>query len=348
MAKQFLTSITRISDLAAKPFEVRALPRDEWAGGDYAVCEVMGEPGPLYRVELVSGRRTPVLPGDLLVGALGRRAATLECVGDWRDVGEDLVLHQLTAAGLFGKVVSNSRWVGRPMELLYRGHAVRGAKVNIADFVQPVARADFDMPVVLIAGTSMSAGKTLTMRVVIDQLKKLGHSLVAAKLTGAAGYKDALSFGDAGADHFTDYVEAGLVSSVCERSEYEAGLETLLDKIAGFGTELAVCEVGASPQEPYNGDAAIARIKPYVRVTALCASDPYAAHGFCATCDIKPDFVTGPAANNAASAALVRKLTGFPAFDLGGDEGLAALRALLEEKLGRAAPARGGKKASLR
>jgi hypothetical protein len=348
MAKQFLTSITRVSDLAEKPFEVRALSRGEWAGGDYVVCEVTGEPGPLYRVELVSGRRTPVLPGDLVVGALGRRAATLECVGDWRDVGEDLTLHQLTGAGLFGKVVSNSRWVGRPMELLYRGHAVRGAKVNIADFVCPVARADFDMPVVLVVGTSMSAGKTLTMRIVIDQLKKLGHSLVAAKLTGAAGYKDALSFGDAGANHFTDYVEAGLVSSVCERAEYAAGLETLLDKIAGFGTGLAVCEIGASPQEPYNGDVAIERIKPYLRLTALCASDPYAVHGFCATCGIEPDFVAGPAANNAASAALVKKLTGLPAFDLGAAEGLAALRTLLEDKLGTGGLARGGKKASLR
>jgi hypothetical protein len=328
MAKRFLTSITRVSDLSAKPFEVRALPLGDWAGGDYVVCEVTGEPGPLYRIELVSGRRTPVLPGDLIVGALGQRAATHECVGDWRAVGKDLTLHQLTGAGLFGKVVSNSRWVGRPMELVYRGHAVRGAKVNIADFVHPVPHADFDMPVVLVAGTSMSAGKTLTMRIVIDQLKALGHSIVAVKLTGAAGYKDALSYG--------------------ARAEYEAGLETLLDRIARSGAELAVGEIGASPLEPYNGDAAIARLKPHVRVAALCAGDAYAVHGFCAGCDIQPDFVTGPAANNTASVALVKKLTGLPAFDLGGKEGRAALRTLLEEKLGPGDMARGGKKASLR
>lgn len=332
MAKRFLTSITRVSDLGAKPFEIHALPRTEWATGDYVQCEVTGAPGPLYRVELTSGRRTPVLPGDLIVGALGRRAATHECVGDWRDIADDLVLHQLTGAGLLGKVTSNSRWVGRPMELIYRGHAVRPDKLNIADFVTPVSRAAFDLPTVLIAGTSMSAGKTLTGRIVIDQLAGLGHCVVAAKLTGAAGYKDALSYGDAGAEHVLDYVDAGLVSSACPPADYAAGLETLLDMMGRTGARVAVGEIGASPAEPYNGDIALDRLRPHVKLMALCAGDAYAAHGFCAVCGMRPDFVTGPAANNSASSALVEKLTGLPALDLQDAEGIAALRGLLKER----------------
>jgi hypothetical protein len=43
--------------------------------------------------------------------------------------------------------------------------------------------------------------------------------------------------------------------------------------------------------------------------------------------------VTGPAANNSASSALVRELTGLPAIDLGSEEGLAALRKLLADKV---------------
>ncbi len=336
MAKTFFASITRVSDLAEQPFKVLALPRTEWARGDYVVCEVVGEPGPLYRVELVSGRRTPVLPGDMLVGAFGKRAATLECVGDWEDIGDDLKLQQLTGAGLLGKVTSNSSWAGRPMDLVYRGHAVRGSKLNIADFVIPVAKAAFDMPVVLVAGTSMSAGKTLTGRVIINQLKQLGYSVVAVKLTGAAGYKDALTYGDAGADHIFDYVEAGLVSTVCPEAEFVAGLETLLSMAAGVDAEIMVGEIGASPLEPYNGRAAIARLKPHISLVALCASDAYAAHGFCQTCDCQPGFVTGPAANNAASRALVREMTDLPAFNLGDKPDIAALRALLEAKLPRA------------
>lgn len=333
MAKTFFASITRVSNLSEQPFEVSPLPRAEWATGDYVVCEVIGKPGPLYRIELVSGRRTPVLPGDMLIGAFGKRAATLECVGDWRDIGDDLRLHQLTGAGLVGKVTSNSGWVGRPMELVYNGHTIRGSKLNIADFVTPAASADFDMPVVLVVGTSMSAGKTLTGRIIINQLKQLGLSVAAAKLTGAAGYKDALTYGDAGADHFFDYVDAGLVSTACSRAEFDAGLETLLSMIANTGADVAVCEIGASPLEPYNGDAALARLKPCVRLVALCANDAYSAYGFCQVCDCAADFVTGPAANNSASRALVKKLTDLPAFDLSDGADVSKLRALLGEKL---------------
>ena len=210
---------------------------------------------------------------------------------------------------------------------------MRTAKLNIADFTGPATGADLAMPVVLVAGTSMSAGKTLTMRLVIDQLKQLGLSVAAAKLTGAAGYKDALSYGDAGADHFFDYVDVGLVSTVCARADFDAGLEALLAIIAGTGADVAVCEIGASPLEPYNGDAALERLKPNVRLAALCASDAYAAHGFCQSCDCAVDFVTGPAANNSAARALVKKLTALPAFDLSDKRHVAKLRALLGEKV---------------
>lgn len=332
MVKRFLTSITRVTDLAVRPFDVTVMPREEWATGDYVECEVVGTPGPLYRVELPSGRRTPVMPGDRIVGALGRRAATHECVGDWRDIGEGLVLHQLTGAGLLGKVTSNSRWVGRPMELAYCGHAVRDTKINIADFVTPVAQAGYSLPTVLVAGTSMSAGKTLTGRIIIRELAMRGVSVVAAKLAGAAGYKDALSYADAGASHVFDYVDAGLVSTACPREDYAAGLETLLDRMARTGADSALGEIGASPAEPYNGDIALSRLAPHVKLMALCASDAYAVQGFIAACALRPDFVTGPAANNSASRALVEKLTGLPALDLGDEEAVAALGILLEDR----------------
>lgn len=333
MANRFLTSITRASDLAGKSFEIDAIPRDQWATGDFVACEVVGKPGPLYRIELVSGRRTPVLPGDTVIGAFGKRAATLECVGDWRDIGDDLKLHQLTGAGLLGKVTSNSNWVGRPMELLYRGHAVRESKLNIADYIPQVDGSGFDMPVVLVVGTSMSAGKTLTGRIIIDQLKRLGYSVTAAKLTGAAGYKDALTYRDAGADTIFDYVDAGLVSTVCPREEFDAGFETLLGMIAAAGSQIMVGEIGASPMEPYNGAAAIERLGSNIALVALCASDAYAAEGFCSVCPCKPDFVTGPAANNSASSALTESLTGLTTFDLGSEAGLTTLRNLISEKL---------------
>ncbi|MGI9381953.1 MAG: hypothetical protein ACR2PO_02270 [Methyloligellaceae bacterium] len=334
MTKRFLASITRISDLGETDFGVEPVPRSAWATGDYVVGEVIGTPSSIYRIELPCGRRTPVLPGQQVVGALSRRAATLECVGDWEDVGDDLLLDQLTGAGLFGKVTSASSWTPRPMALVYRGHVMRGGKVNIRDFVKAVPAAAFDMPVALVIGTSMSAGKTLTSRTLIAALKQLGLQVAAAKLTGAAGYKDALSYGDAGADHIFDYVDAGLTTTVCSADEYADALGQLLAQVMATGADVLVAEIGASPLEAYNGATAMETIGAQVRVQVLCATDPYAAAGLCNACGCKPDFVTGQAANTSSSRDLVETLTGLLALDLADPETGPALRTLLAERFG--------------
>lgn len=334
MGKLFFTSITRISDLEQAPFDVAAAPRAEWSEGDYVVAEVIGRPGPLYRIELPSGRRTHVQAGDRIVGAFGTRAATHECVGSWRGIGGDGRCQQLTGAGIIGKVSSNSAWVSSPMELQYVGHVRRGGRnQRLSDFVAPPPATGFGLPVILVAGSSMSAGKTLAMRAIVTALKRMGLTVAAAKLTGAAGYKDALSYADAGADHVFDYVDAGLTSTVCDRAHYARALDTLLAKIAATGADVFVGEIGASPLEPYNGDTAMERLQPHLKLLALCAGDGYAAFGFCKATGCTPAFVTGPAANTSASVSLVKQLTGLPALDLRGEEGLAALEAALRGAL---------------
>ena len=75
------------------------------------------------------------------LGALGRRAATLEGVGDWRDAADDLQLDALTSAGLLGRATSISPMLPELMRLEYLGHATRrGAKLNMVDFVKPCPR----------------------------------------------------------------------------------------------------------------------------------------------------------------------------------------------------------------
>ncbi|MGE3626478.1 MAG: hypothetical protein AB7G34_08915 [Hyphomicrobiales bacterium] len=338
MGKLFFTSITRISDLEASPFDVVSMPRARWGEGDYVAADVIGRPGPLYRIELPCGRRTQVQAGDRIIGAFGTRAATHECVGSWRDIGDDGRCHQLTGAGVIGRVTSNSSWVSAPMQLQYAGHVRRRDRnVKLADFVGTPPAAAFAMPVIVVAGSSMSAGKTLTMRAIVTLLKRMGLTVAAAKFTGAAGYKDALSYSDAGADHVLDYVDAGLVSTVCERAVYERALDIMLAKIAATGAGVLVAEIGASPLEPYNGDTAMERLKPHVRLLGLCAGDGYAAYGFCRATGHTPGFVTGQAANTSASAGLVRQLTGLQALDLRGDEGLSALHDLLRAAISREA-----------
>jgi len=329
-----LTSVTRISDLQDGGFEVSALPRGEWAGGDYVAASITGKPSPLYRVELANGRIVEVMEGTPVIGALGKRAATLEATGDWEAVGDDGVMEALTGAGLLGKALSVAPSLPRLMTLAYAGHVFReGRKLGMQDFVPPTPAATFAMPVVLLIGTSMSAGKTTTGRVIIHELKRAGLRVAGAKLTGAGRYRDVLAFHDAGADAIVDFVDAGLASTVVPQQEFAHAMRHMLATLAASGADVLVAEAGASPLEPYNGDTAVRMLGSNVRCTVLCASDPYAVLGVREAFKIEPHIVTGPTANTQAGIDLVRKLTGLEALNLLEAESIPRLLQILRERL---------------
>lgn len=331
----FYASVTRCSDLWQRPFEVLPLPRNRWRGGDFVVGEVSGQPNPLYRCETKTGRMAELVPGDRIIGALGEREATLEGVGSWRAIGEDGRMDGLTGAGLFGRATSISSLLPPFMQLGYRGHATRaGAPLNMADFVLPEPPAAPAVPIVLVIGTSMSAGKTTSARIIIRELRALGLKVVAGKVTGAARYRDILSFRDAGAEAVFDFVDEGLPSTVCAPELYAPALERMLARIGAQRPDAAVIEAGASPLEPYNGDLALARILPETRMTLLCASDPYAVLGVQSAFGLRPDLVGGPAANTTAAVALVQRLVGLPALNLLDAAARPTLRAMLAARLG--------------
>ena len=99
----FFTSVTRNADFSEAPFDVEPLDRSQWSTGDFVVGRVTGKRNRLYRCETRVGRMADMVRGDLMVGALGERAATLEGVGNWQAVGDDLEMEALTPAGLIGK-----------------------------------------------------------------------------------------------------------------------------------------------------------------------------------------------------------------------------------------------------
>jgi hypothetical protein len=315
----FFTSVTRCSDLWRTPFETRMVDRAKWATGDFVVGRVVGERNRLYECETKTGRMAELVRGDLLVGALGRRAATLEGVGDWRATTEDLQLDALTSAGLLGRATSISPMLPELMRLEYLGHTTRqGAKLNMADFVAPCPHKPLEIPVILVIGTSMSSGKTTSAQVIIRALKYLGIDTVAAKLTGAARYRDILKFRDAGARYVVDFVDSGLPSTVCSGARFREALEIMLSRIAACEAEVLVAEAGASPLEPYNGATVVEYLRELACFTVLCASDPYAVLGVQTAygSGLKADLVCGPAANTVAAIRLVHDLSGHQAMNL--------------------------------
>ena len=91
----------------------------------------------------------------------------------------------------------------------------------------------------------------------------MGLDVIAAKLTGAARYRDILQFRDAGARCVIDFVDAGLPSTVCSETRYAEALDLMLSRLAACNAQVLVAESGASPLEPYNGAAVVERLSEF-------------------------------------------------------------------------------------
>ena len=206
----------------------------------------------------------------------------------------------------------------------------------MSDFALREADGRFDVPTILLVGTSMSAGKTTTGRVACELLTESGLRVFGIKLTGAGRYRDILSFRKAGAAEIYDFVDAGLPSTVVPEAKFREAIHPLLRHIGRRKPDVAIVEAGASPLEPYNGSAAIDELGNNICCTILCALDPYAVVGVRAAFDFSPDLVAGPAANTTAGIELVRKLSGLRGMNVLDVESRSEFRRFLEEKLGLA------------
>ncbi|MDH3201969.1 MAG: ATP-binding protein [Myxococcales bacterium] len=335
--KIFHGSLTRITDFDRTGFDCQSLPREQWEAGDYVVGQVAITRGGLSAIELRSGRLIQAIEGDSVLGALGVRHATLEIVGSWKEVAADGHMHLLTAAGLLGRATSVSRMIGVPMRVDYQGHAMRnGTKLRMKDFAKaPSKTHDYDVPTILVIGTSMSAGKTTSAKIIVRQLKRAGHRVVGAKLTGAGRYRDILAMRDAGADDIFDFVDVGLPSSVLDPEDFRPRLRDLLGLIVEAKPDLVVAEAGASPLEPYNGDTALEQIQDSVAMTVLCASDPYAVVGIMRGYQMmRPDLVAGLATSTSAGVEVIEKLSGAKALNMLNPASIPELRRLLANAVG--------------
>lgn len=332
MEKRYLFgTLTRISDLDTVPFTVRHLARDDWATGDYVVGEVLSAHHQPDMIELTTGRMARVMPGDRVVGAFGVRRATLEAVGDWQSIQKDCLMEDMTNAGFFGRITSQSILIKPQPVLVYSGHVIRNNhKVCMQDFAPTVEPHPYTCPTIMIIGTSMSAGKTTAARVIIHLLKEMGLRVIGTKLTGAGRYRDILSMHDAGADAIFDFVDAGLPSSVVPPEEFRQSLRRLLSRIMLEKPDVVVAEAGASPFEPYNGAVVLEEITNQIKFTVLCASDPYAVIGVSQSFGITPNIVSGITTNTTAGIELVEKLTQVPALSLTTHESVDKLRTLLK------------------
>lgn len=250
-------------------------------------------------------------------------------VGNWKLIGSDGRMNDITGAGLFGLETSKSKMVPHSPSFQYEGHVLRrGQEVCMKYFVPDThfEEMPYCCPTMLLLGTSMSSGKTTAGRQVIHLLKELGaERIVATKLSGAGFYHDILSFRDAGADLVYDFVDAGLPSSIISQEEYRSSMRNLLSIISAQKPSIVVAEAGALPFESYNGFIALQELYKGVNFIVMCASDPYAVVAMTKDFGIRPNVVSGIVTSHSASIDLVQKLSGIPALSLCDEESLQEL-----------------------
>lgn len=186
------------------------------------------------RLELTTSRRAEMFEEDEIAVVFGNRYAPDQFEAIVPDCLEPCRL--VAAGGVAARLLNHHARMKRatritPLGLL--GDA-ESNPINLSAFglAQP-ANINPEPLVVVVAGTSMNAGKTTACASLVKGFVRHGLRVAAAKITGTGAGSDYRSLVDAGADPVFDFVDAGYVST------YRVGRQDLLHIVKTIGGHLA-------------------------------------------------------------------------------------------------------------
>ncbi len=247
------------ASVAKRAFTTRRVPVDDMRtlisgsarpnAGDLVLASV-DQIGKQTRLELISGRRARMFPGDEIIVCFGNRYAPdqFEAI-----VGPDLSGCDLVAAGgLAAREVSRHERMIQPTRISPIGLIgdANGTPLNVRDYAIPLENIDGPITTLLVAGTSMNSGKTLTSASIVRGLKAKGHRVAAIKATGTGAGGDLWIMWDVGADVVVDFTDAGFASTYkAPIDEIEHATLALIQHAARAGCSHAVIEIADGLQQ---------------------------------------------------------------------------------------------------
>jgi len=260
--------------------------------GTVIAARVLNAKSSYNTLEDVHGRMVALHPGDVIVGALGRRDALYGYSGHVPAsvrVGDQLQL--LNLGGVIGTGAEATAANGEPFRLEVLGAVLEfpylatrvGLPANIARAALPLlpmpGAADGLPPLVVLVGTCMDAGKTTAAAVLIGELSHRGLRVAAGKLTGVSLRRDVLAMADSGAEPVALFTDFGVVTTD-ERSAPPAA-HSLVAHLAAAEPDVIVLEMGDGLLGTYgvHGLLADASIRAHIESAVLCAQDPVGAWG---------------------------------------------------------------------
>ncbi len=288
--------------------------------GYLLVVKSLGEKSVYDKLELVDGRMSKILKGDIIVGVLGERKALKGFKGEVpKQIKVGDTINILNLGGILGNCTSKNLNYGEPLKAEVLGAVVNsGNPISISkNAIQWQNYMGKVAPIILISGTCMNSGKTTAACEIIHYLKDKGYKVAAAKLTGVSCLKDVNKMLDYGAYDAKIFTDAGLPSTTHVNKVVVAakGILTELDKEV---PDYIVVELGDGLLGGYGVDAILndKEIINSVKMHVICANDPVAAFGAKHVFEkkgLRIDIITGPTTDNEVGVEYVESQLNIPA-----------------------------------
>jgi len=315
---------------AGVPREVLVGPEIVCREGSVLAVRILNDKRVYNQVESVDGRLVSLRSGDVLAGVLGTRRALRGYAGDVPGqlaVGE--TVNVLNIGGVLGRCTASNPDLGPPFEAEVLGAVLTfpklgdrvGRPANIRDQALPGARhLSCSAPLVLVAGTCMSSGKTVAASEIIRGLSRAGLRVAAAKLTGVSLRRDTLSMMDSGAVLALTFNDAGVVST--HEADVIPTAYALLNELqARVAPEVIVAELGDGILGEYGVQALLAdpAIRALARCLVVCAPDQVGAWGATRILEsdygLRPAVFSGPVTDNEVGKGYITGRLGIPAWN---------------------------------
>ena len=288
--------------------------------GAVLVGKVLSDTDKVNALEDRNGIIHKLVAGDIIPGVLCKRRAMKELSGDIPKqlyVGDNL--HLINDAGMFGHLRGFEPTYGMPIEVTILGSIIRqGKQINTKDAgLESPEELDLQAPLIAVVGTSMDIGKTTTACKIVKHFINRGLKVAYAKLTGIAYLGELKPLIDSGAEPVMDFLDGGLPSSFgCQEQVIKAAF-SILAELNKSKPNFIVVEFGNSILGQANVSTLLqnATIQNHIKATIVVASntvDAWGAKEIMNQYGVPITTMTGPLANNSATADFIEEMLGIP------------------------------------
>ncbi|MDQ6694021.1 MAG: hypothetical protein M3014_06325 [Chloroflexota bacterium] len=314
-----LDKIASVTSRAHLPNEVEVSQNVDAQRGQVIVVEALEEKSVYGELELIGGRLARIIKGDRIAGVLGERQALKGFVGHIpASIATGDVLHVLNMGGVIGMYTSANREYGEPLRVRVIGAALMdGEPANISRYAVPWQTSLREsVPIILLSGTCMNAGKTTAACEIISMLRSRGYKLAAAKLAGVATQRDLLNMQDHGAIAALSFSDAGIPSTTHTDSCIVPAAKGILAALNEYKPDAIVVEFGDGIMGHYGVDLLLkdAELMDHVKAHVLCANDLVAAWGGLLYLEqhlgLQVDCISGPVTDNSAGIGYIEQQFG--------------------------------------